>query len=93
MRCLNEAVLVAKKLEIDISNEEYEVLFQRQEKYKHSGFNFKSSMLVDIENHRRTEIESIHGKLCQLAKEVGVSVPLNEIIYYAIRLTHLTIIK
>lgn len=89
-RCLNEAFLVAKKLGIDVGNEEYESIIQKVEKYKHSGSDSKSSMLVDIENHRHTEIESIHGKLCQLAKEAGIDVPINETIYHAIRLTHLS---
>lgn len=39
-----------------------------------------ASMLQDIQNGRRTEIESLNGAVVKLAYESGVAVPLNEII-------------
>ena len=48
-------------------------------------YNSKSSLLVDIENNRRTEIESLNGTLVRIAKKVGVDVPVNKLIYGAIR--------
>ncbi len=86
--CLDEAFSVAKALKINVGKQEYESIIQKSEKYKTIGSNSKSSMLVDIENHRQTEIESLHGKLCKLAKEAGVAVPINEIIYHVVRFTH-----
>ena len=37
----------------------------------------KSSMLQDIENRRRTEIDSLNGMIAQLARERGLETPLN----------------
>jgi len=87
-RCLDEAFSIANALKIDVGQKEYDSIMQKSEKYREVGSNSKSSMLIDIENHRRTEIESLHGKLCQLAKKAGIAVPINEIVYHAVRLTH-----
>ena len=42
-------------------------------------------LLQDIENKRRTEIEYFAGDLIRMAKKVGVSVPVNETLYYLIK--------
>ncbi len=92
-RCLQEAFAVAKANKINVGEQEYESIMKKSEKYKEVGSNSKSSMLTDIENSRPTEIESLHGTLCRLAKEAGIPVPINEIVYYAVRLTHLNAVK
>jgi 2-dehydropantoate 2-reductase len=85
-RCLSEVLQLAQKLGIDIGEKEHHKIIDRCEDYKHTDMGAKSSMLVDIENGRRTEIESLHGKVCQLAAQVGMDVPVNEVIYHSIRL-------
>ena len=54
--------------------------------YKDKEGDAKASMLIDIENGRMTEIETLHGKVCQLATQLGVDVPVNQLIYGAISL-------
>lgn len=77
----------AKTLNIPVGQEQFESILRKSENYRTTGSDSKSSMLVDIENGRQTEIESLHGKLCQLANRAGVATPVNEIIYYGIRLS------
>ncbi len=45
----------------------------------------RSSMLQDVENQRKTEVEMLAGKVIALGKEVGVPTPVNEFLYHAIR--------
>ncbi|MEF8874544.1 MAG: 2-dehydropantoate 2-reductase [Candidatus Thermoplasmatota archaeon] len=45
----------------------------------------RSSMLQDIENERRTEIDHINGAVIQKAEKAGVSVPVNTILYRLIK--------
>jgi len=85
-RCLSEVLQLAQGLSIDVGEKEYNKIIERYDEYKYKDTGAKSSMLVDIENGRRTEIESLHGKVCQLAAQVGMDVPVNEVIYNSIRL-------
>ncbi len=88
-RCLREAFSVAHHLKVNVSEQDYDRFIQRIEMLAQTNPGAKSSMLVDIENHRRTEIETLHGKLFQIAKQCGIDVPVNEIIYATVKLTDL----
>jgi len=44
----------------------------------------KSSLLLDIENDRKNEIETLNGTIVKFAKELNINVPVNELIYEAI---------
>lgn len=44
-----------------------------------SAYDKKSSILEDVENHRRTEIEHINGAVVDYGEEVGVDTPYNRI--------------
>ncbi|OGK35715.1 hypothetical protein A3F60_00920 [Candidatus Roizmanbacteria bacterium RIFCSPHIGHO2_12_FULL_39_8] len=46
----------------------------------------KSSLLVDIENNRKNEIETLNGTLVKFGKEKNIDVPINEMIYGVIKL-------
>lgn len=45
----------------------------------------KTSLLQDVENKRKTEIEYFSGTLIKLAKEHNVEVPVNEVLYNFIK--------
>lgn len=45
----------------------------------------KSSLLIDIENGRKNEIETLHGSLVKLADQLGIDIPINRLIYVAIK--------
>lgn len=46
----------------------------------------KPSMLQDVENKRKTEVEMLAGRVIELGEKTGVATPVNEFLYNAIRL-------
>ena len=86
IRCLDEAIAVAHASGIRFSDSERAKMIQRCEDYRLTGTHAKSSLLVDIESHRRTEIESLNGTLVRIAAQHGVAVPIHETIYQGIKL-------
>ncbi|MCZ6557133.1 MAG: 2-dehydropantoate 2-reductase [SAR324 cluster bacterium] len=46
----------------------------------------KPSMLIDLEQGRRLEVEALQGTAVRLGKELGVPTPVNEFIYAALKL-------
>ncbi|MDO8627452.1 MAG: ketopantoate reductase C-terminal domain-containing protein, partial [Candidatus Diapherotrites archaeon] len=46
----------------------------------------KTSMLQDVLKGRKTEIEFINGKLLELGKKHGISMPVNKALYEMIKL-------
>ncbi len=49
------------------------------------GYEHKTSMLVDIFNKRKTEIEFLNGKIIELGKKHNIQTPLNLLIYGLIK--------
>ena len=45
----------------------------------------KTSMLQDVEARRQTEVDAFAGTMMRLAKAIGLDVPINAILYEAIR--------
>ena len=45
----------------------------------------KSSMLIDIESCRRTEIEEINGYIVRIAENLGLEVPYTRTLYYLVK--------
>ena len=46
---------------------------------------FKPSMLLDLEQGRRIELEALNGSLSRLGREVGVPTPVNDFIYACLK--------
>ena len=82
-RCVKEAVVVARALRVNIPDDSFEIIMKTS--ISTAPYS-KSSLLVDIENGRKTEIETLNGTLVRLAKEKNIDVPINELIYGAIKL-------
>lgn len=47
--------------------------------------NTKPSMLLDLEKGRRLEVESIQGTALRLGEQLGVTTPVNRLIYAALK--------
>ena len=47
---------------------------------------WKPSMLVDLEQGRRLELESLQGTIVRMGEKLGVSVPVNRFLYAALKL-------
>ncbi len=82
--CIKESITVAEKLNIQIPQTVYDDVLKLT---YDTAPDSKSSLLIDIENKRRNEIETINGTLVKLANELALSVPVNEMIYAALKLT------
>lgn len=80
--CIRENIAVAKKMNVHLP----ETIFEDTMKLsRNTNPAAKSSLLIDIENNRRTEIESLNGMIVRLAAECAVDVPVNEKIYRALK--------
>ncbi|MCX7677834.1 MAG: 2-dehydropantoate 2-reductase [Spirochaetes bacterium] len=77
-KIIREAVQVASSLGITLISEE--LVEETSEVCKKTARN-RCSMLQDIEAGRKTEIDSINGKIIQLAQLAGISTPYNDAIY------------
>lgn len=81
--CVRECTKVAQKLKVNLPETIFDDVIEITQKTVPSS---KSSLLVDIENNRKNEIETLNGTLVRLAQENDVSVPINKCIYCAIKL-------
>ena len=45
----------------------------------------KNSMLQDILKGKSTEIDFLNGKIVELAKDLGLKVPINELITFLVK--------
>jgi 2-dehydropantoate 2-reductase len=82
-RCTKEAIEVAQSMNIRVEDKAFENIMTTSGSFPPDS---KSSLLVDIENQRKTEIETLNGSLVRLAKNMKIDVPMNELIYGAIKL-------
>jgi len=70
---VKECVKVARANEIDLGWDYYPHAIE----YMRSAGNHKPSMLMDIENNRRTEIDFMNGKFVEYGIRAGVETPYN----------------
>jgi len=79
---VKEALDVAKLKEIEISERDYiDLMYSVAEK----TYNNKNSMLQDILKGKPTEIDFLNGKIVELAKELNMKVPINEILTFLVK--------
>ena len=75
---MKETINVAKKCGVDLRDEDIANWYPILNGLGPAG---KTSMLQDMEACRKTEAPWFSGKLISLAKEYGVDVPVNEVLY------------
>jgi 2-dehydropantoate 2-reductase len=85
-RCVAEAVAVAEAEGVDVDAETSETAIRRTEAYRGAQEKATSSMLRDLLAGRLTEIESLNGAVVRRADERNQDVPVNSMIYSAIKL-------
>ena len=83
--CLKEGLKVAKAAGIQIKDETELKIIKKSEDYKTKGSHAKSSMLIDIEKNRKTEIEALNGYLVKKAWELSVNVPIHRCIVAVVK--------
>jgi 2-dehydropantoate 2-reductase len=72
-----EAVNVAKHLGINLSHKNF---IREMFDVAQATSDNKNSMLQDILKNKKTEIDFINGKIMDYAHELGLDVPINEIL-------------
>jgi 2-dehydropantoate 2-reductase len=70
---IKECIKVARANEIDLGWDFYPKAIE----YMSNAGNHKPSMLMDIENKRRTEIDYINGKFVDYGRQAGIDTPYN----------------
>jgi len=70
---LKECIQVARANEIDLGWDYYPYAIE----YMRTAGGHKPSMLMDIENQRRTEIDFINGKFVDYGQRAGIATPYN----------------
>lgn len=79
---IEEAVQVAKMKKIQLSDKDF--ITETYNVAKRTSEN-KNSMLQDILNGMATEIDFINGRVLKYAKELGIKVPINELLTHLIK--------
>lgn len=72
-----ECITVAQKAGIDLLDCD---IIEKTKNVARLTAENKSSMLQDIESKRRTEIDSINGKIVAVGKEHGIKTPINSVL-------------
>jgi len=81
--CVKESIKVSKKIGVNLPDTIFDDVMNIS---NNTHPNSKSSLLVDIENKKKTEIDALNGTLFQIAKKYNISVPINRVIYNSIKL-------
>jgi 2-dehydropantoate 2-reductase len=80
---IKEGISVAKKVGIKLPENYYEEAVSKIKTFNSAS---KSSLLIDLENNRKTEIDYLNGSMIRIAKENNLEVPVNKIVYYCIKI-------
>lgn len=84
-KIVGEAVRVAADLKICLQEED---MFSYVQSVCRATAQNKSSMLMDVLNGRRTEIDAINGMIVKKAAELKISAPVNETVTALVRALH-----
>lgn len=77
-----EVVSLAQKLKIDICESDIEEMKKIVQTLDAEG---KTSMLQDVENKRKTEVDYFAGMVIEYGKKLGVPVPVNRVLYQLVK--------
>ncbi|MGI6162148.1 MAG: ketopantoate reductase family protein [Christensenellales bacterium] len=79
---MREVVQIANHKGIDLNEDDILRWHNKVLKYDPED---KTSLLQDIENGKKTEVDTYAGKVIQLGRELGIPTPLNECIYLQLK--------
>ena len=81
-KAMREVIMVANAEGIDLNEADVEDIYKTINVLSPEGF---TSMCQDVLASRKTEVEMFSLTLMELAKKHGLSVPVNEVLYYQLR--------
>lgn len=81
IKMARECIAVAQGLGVtlDHAQDPIKPLLDTLQKFHASGIKPKCSMLQDLENGRKTEIDAINGSIVREGKRLGIETPYNEV--------------
>ncbi|MCL6593264.1 MAG: ketopantoate reductase family protein [Alicyclobacillus sp.] len=82
LQAMQEVVSLAGQLGIALNQQDIDAFLQILDNMNPVG---KTSMLQDIEAGRKTEVEFLAGKVCELGRQTGVCTPVNQFLLQCIR--------
>lgn len=80
---MQEVVTLAQALNVNLTQQDIHNWYPVMNRLSPQG---KTSMLQDIEAHRKTEVEVFSGKVIALGKAQGIPTPVNQTIFQIIRI-------
>jgi len=78
---VKECIAVARANEIELGWNYYPQAIE----YMRKAGDHKPSMLIDIENKRRTEIDFMNGKIVEYARQAGLEAPYNRTLWALVK--------
>jgi 2-dehydropantoate 2-reductase len=84
---MQEVIMIAKKADVNLSEEDTKGFYQFLSVLSPQG---KTSMLQDVEAGRKTEVEMFAGKIIELGKHYGVPTPANQMFFDSIKKIEMT---
>ncbi|MDP2268835.1 MAG: ketopantoate reductase C-terminal domain-containing protein, partial [Deltaproteobacteria bacterium] len=78
---VKECIAVARANETELGRDFY----TRALEYMGTAGDHKPSMLVDIENRRRTEINFMNGKFVEYGRQAGMETPYNKTLWALVK--------
>ncbi|SHJ51474.1 2-dehydropantoate 2-reductase [Dethiosulfatibacter aminovorans DSM 17477] len=78
-----EVVKISQVMGTGLTEDDMNSCFSNFDNLPYGG---KPSMLQDVENKRKTEVEMFAGRIIELGKKCSIPTPVNEFLYNAIRL-------
>ena len=79
---IQESLNIALAEGINLNEED---LIRSMDNAIEKGYEHKTSMLIDILNNRKTEVDFLNGKIIELGKKHHIQTPLNLLIYGLIK--------
>ncbi|WAH36951.1 ketopantoate reductase family protein [Alicyclobacillus dauci] len=79
---MREVIMLSQKVGVNLTEEDIETFMGILNGMSPEG---KTSMLQDIEAGRKTEVEYLAGKVCELGRQHCVPTPTNDMLYKIIR--------
>ena len=79
---MQEVLKLAQALEINLTTQDLKDWYPVLNSLSPEG---KTSMLQDIEGHRKSEVEAFGGRVIALGKDLGIPTPVNQTVFQIIR--------
>ena len=79
---MREVVQISQAININLSEADINSVLEMLQQLDP---NSKTSMLQDVESKRKTEVDMLSGKLCQMGEQYQIPTPINRVFYHLIK--------